>query len=93
MENITTEKTTPNLVWNVGEVVLLNCIGFVLIFIFFSSQIEIEEMSPAVTSSKKRKAAEIDTTNQSKEEQTAKAKKNDSGGRKYRKSNQFLHRI
>lgn len=49
----------------------------------FSLQIEIEEMSPAVTSNKKRKAAEIDSTNQSKEEQSAKAKKNDAGGRKY----------
>lgn len=41
-------------------------------------------MSPSVTSQKKRKAAEIDSS-QPKEETTAKARKNESGGRKYKK--------
>lgn len=45
-------------------------------------QIETDEMSPAVTKTKKRKATEIDS-NESKEEQVAKAKKVASGERKY----------
>lgn len=47
-------------------------------------QIELEEMSPAITKNKKRKAIEIEPS-KIKDEQTAKAKKIDSGEREYGK--------
>lgn len=92
MKNITTEKTSSKFglecrrIYKLESVDKFHCC-FVHVFylfpsLFISHGIEIEEMSPAVTKNKKRKATEIDA-NESKEEQVAKAKKADSGERKY----------
>lgn len=52
---------------------------FITLLFYFHT--EIEKMSPAATKTKKRKANEIDTS-QPRDEQSAKAKKLDSGERK-----------